>query len=120
MTAYEEQDSDIRVGPLEEQWPNIRFLGLGIWWAWIWLCYNSTALLSSFPNETRLGYVFNMYLFSTAAIASIMIIAALFWKKTSPLLERRETITFAGAVADDRSEERRVGKECRSRWSPYH
>ena len=24
------------------------------------------------------------------------------------------------ATADDRSEERRVGKECRSRWSPYH
>ena len=24
------------------------------------------------------------------------------------------------AVVDDRSEERRVGKECRSRWSPYH
>ena len=23
-------------------------------------------------------------------------------------------------LADDRSEERRVGKECRSRWSPYH
>ena len=22
--------------------------------------------------------------------------------------------------AYDRSEERRVGKECRSRWSPYH
>src|SRR5204863_9902723 len=26
----------------------------------------------------------------------------------------------AAAVAQDRSEERRVGKECRSRWSPYH
>src|SRR5690554_2471631 len=25
-----------------------------------------------------------------------------------------------GVVIDDRSEERRVGKECRSRWSPYH
>ena len=24
------------------------------------------------------------------------------------------------AVGGDRSEERRVGKECRSRWSPYH
>ena len=24
------------------------------------------------------------------------------------------------ARAYDRSEERRVGKECRSRWSPYH
>ena len=23
-------------------------------------------------------------------------------------------------VATTRSEERRVGKECRSRWSPYH
>src|SRR5256885_11278622 len=26
----------------------------------------------------------------------------------------------AHAGADARSEERRVGKECRSRWSPYH
>ena len=25
-----------------------------------------------------------------------------------------------GAKAGRRSEERRVGKECRSRWSPYH
>ena len=24
------------------------------------------------------------------------------------------------SVAESRSEERRVGKECRSRWSPYH
>jgi enoyl-CoA hydratase/carnithine racemase len=27
---------------------------------------------------------------------------------------------FDELSADDRSEERRVGKECRSRWSPYH
>ena len=25
-----------------------------------------------------------------------------------------------GSALDERSEERRVGKECRSRWSPYH
>ena len=29
-------------------------------------------------------------------------------------------MTFEGDAAVDRSEERRVGKECRSRWSPYH
>ena len=33
-------------------------------------------------------------------------------------------ITTNRAIIDetfvDRSEERRVGKECRSRWSPYH
>src|SRR2546422_6224234 len=33
------------------------------------------------------------------------------------LLERVVLIT---AVSKTRSEERRVGKECRSRWSPYH
>ena len=27
---------------------------------------------------------------------------------------------FPGYVLIHRSEERRVGKECRSRWSPYH
>ena len=34
----------------------------------------------------------------------------------------RETeIVFAGLIDEEnRSEERRVGKECRSRWSPYH
>ena len=39
-----------------------------------------------------------------------------------------QTATVSGVVKDDtgepvigeRSEERRVGKECRSRWSPYH
>ena len=30
---------------------------------------------------------------------------------------RRNRLRFGGG---DRSEERRVGKECRSRWSPYH
>src|SRR5256885_7671589 len=30
-----------------------------------------------------------------------------------------ELLCFAGNF-DRRSEERRVGKECRSRWSPYH
>src|SRR2546428_14184883 len=27
---------------------------------------------------------------------------------------------FRNSVLPNRSEERRVGKECRSRWSPYH
>ena len=28
--------------------------------------------------------------------------------------------TFREELTPNRSEERRVGKECRSRWSPYH
>src|SRR5690242_8439228 len=30
------------------------------------------------------------------------------------------TTVATNAVLESRSEERRVGKECRSRWSPYH
>ena len=29
-------------------------------------------------------------------------------------------VTDAASGVVDRSEERRVGKECRSRWAPYH
>src|SRR2546430_3131627 len=36
------------------------------------------------------------------------------------LLERGEFVDFWAMKWGDRSEERRVGKECRSRWSPYH
>ena len=33
---------------------------------------------------------------------------------------RTQMLNWAMTVAGIRSEERRVGKECRSRWSPYH
>ena len=35
-------------------------------------------------------------------------------------LARSGTIASAADLRPGRSEERRVGKECRSRWSPYH
>ena len=36
------------------------------------------------------------------------------------LLTAAKTVVMVGLVGRLRSEERRVGKECRSRWSPYH
>ena len=36
-------------------------------------------------------------------------------KREQKALDENNRVT-----ASDRSEERRVGKECRSRWSPYH
>ena len=45
-------------------------------------------------------------------------------EKTSDMQhEEVEEIRFPDYINEkvsDRSEERRVGKECRSRWSPYH
>lgn len=79
-------EDDIRVRPLEEQWPNIRFLGLGAWWAWIWLCYNSTTVMGSFPAGARPGHVLLMYLFSTPAIALVMLLAAAAYRWVEPRL----------------------------------
>ena len=47
------------------------------------------------------------------------------WEKTCRQIEenKEELQKFIDQVIkcdDFRSEERRVGKECRSRWSPYH
>jgi len=41
-------------------------------------------------------------------------------KKRSPKEVRDRVGSMLAMTALERSEERRVGKECRSRWSPYH
>ena len=41
----------------------------------------------------------------------------------SPLSKTKDDFKHLGMLSyykNSRSEERRVGKECRSRWSPYH
>ena len=80
----------------------------------------------------------------SALVRNILIYVALAWSVfqlyvSSPLVleitpwmnadvVKRVHVSFAGFLAfltypafkRSRSEERRVGKECRSRWSPYH
>src|SRR6266478_9533764 len=40
--------------------------------------------------------------------------------RAMPSIDRQAAFSGTKEVADARSEERRVGKECRSRWWPYH
>ena len=42
-----------------------------------------------------------------------------FGRKTLELVIK-QPLVLTGVTEQYRSEERRVGKECRSRWSPYH
>ena len=42
------------------------------------------------------------------------------YEKNLSLFTSDEKLTADASTAEIRSEERRVGKECRSRWSPYH
>ena len=57
------------------------------------------------------GYMFFIYMIRclgiTAAYGFLSLVVLYF-------------IPFAPKATASRSEERRVGKECRSRWSPYH
>src|SRR3712207_7187883 len=46
--------------------------------------------------------------------AALVAVAAL--GRAGPVLAQ----SYPGGTVSHRSEERRVGKECRSRWSPYH
>ena len=52
----------------------------------------------------------------TTLIDSIMKQSGL-WRDNQKIEER---VMDSGDLEKERSEERRVGKECRSRWSPYH
>lgn len=90
---------DEEPSPLAEQWPYLRFLGLGAWWAWIWLCYFSTTLVGAFPDETRPSLVLSMYLISTLAIGLTMVIAAGFHRRATILVDSRGPVVFAGVVA---------------------
>src|SRR5712672_9652 len=44
----------------------------------------------------------------------------LFLRTPKGVMPTARASALAEPIADLRSEERRVGKECRSRWSPYH
>ncbi len=79
---------------LAEQWPYLRYLGLGAWWAWIWLCYSGTGLYSLWPAGTTsiARQVGSMYLYSTPAIMCVLLVAAALWRKATPLLAKRPLV----------------------------
>ena len=42
------------------------------------------------------------------------------WRETIDIVKENDPAARTSLEVLLRSEERRVGKECRSRWSPYH
>ena len=84
----------------------------------LWVRYDLDALKKSFPKEALFGrpptiwrYAELLPVRDPANVVSLV-------ETITPILEvKRLAATFG---LQHRSEERRVGKECRSRWSPYH
>ena len=77
---------------LAEQWPYLRYLGMGGWWAWIWLCYSSMGLFVLGPAGFFAQQVGRMYLFSTPTIMLVLVAAALAWRRVTPLLGDRRFV----------------------------
>ena len=97
--------------------------------------YDTNRLRSSFlmekvmvPNEINVTYsMYDRFIFGGAVPATKELVL----ETIDKLKEKIETIYGISPLAIEakadvadkkkrRSEERRVGKECRSRWSPYH
>ena len=57
------------------------------------------------------------FLVVVAAVAALTVLPAAF---VDAQVEERIPNIYPMNGLPNRSEERRVGKECRSRWSPYH
>jgi DNA-binding CsgD family transcriptional regulator len=81
---------------LSTLWPGIRYLGLGVWLAWLFLAYSGTVWLSDIEIDG--SNLSTMFLFSTGASGVILIIAALFRKFFDTLLNFRAGV-LCGALA---------------------
>src|SRR2546426_10338593 len=89
---------------------------------------SSTAHLALFPwllHWKDPGLTFDVALHAGTLVAVVVY----FWRVWVEMFAAtaagcRSSLRSGGAQPDspgrERSEERRVGKECRSRWSPYH
>lgn len=83
---------------LDEQWPILRFLGFGFYYAWIWLSYNSSVLINPSSGEGT-DSVFVMYLTSTMALAVMLILAAAFPRRSTRVVESRPAVFACSLVA---------------------
>ena len=74
---------------------------------------------------------FFLFFFSTVALTAVFVFILFnFFDSPKELMLKREIAEYSlqyhimndrlDKMQNVRSEERRVGKECRSRWSPYH
>lgn len=84
---------------LAVQWPFLRYLGMGAWWAWIWLCYNSIELMRLMPEGQQASYVLIMYLGSTSGIATVMLVAAAMWRRFTPFIENARIVVCMSLLA---------------------
>ena len=83
---------------LDEQWPSLRFVGFGLYYAWIWLCYDSTTLLDA-SIRANADTTFAMYLASTTALGLTLVLAAAFPTVSARFAQNKPFLLAMGLLA---------------------
>ena len=105
-------------------WKNLRTRWLcSLWLGFMGVLLGSLVSIPVLTHVASLHYVNSYRVVGTCTLAAAPLLAL----AMSHLVERHSArlrlspgVLTVTVVAQLRSEERRVGKECRSRWSPYH
>ncbi len=86
-------------------------------------------VVDQLPNEKSVRDSTEVYMKNDTGAYDVYKMINGSWIVTNSNLNTKEVVTISGSGGsgtagvdsfNGRSEERRVGKECRSRWSPYH
>ena len=85
--------------------------------SWLIMTIAAAVMVAVTPGMTPVG---EPPILGIAAFALFMALINASIKPIVHLIALPFAILSLGLVTLIRSEERRVGKECRSRWSPYH
>src|SRR2546430_16611339 len=91
-----------------------RWFGVGFVTLAFVLTGHRLALTQPGPNRLKFAHTF-----TTESERAILDAAVTEFERGHPGVKIEQIISNS-EVYNTRSEERRVGKECRSRWSPYH
>src|SRR5256885_15540832 len=93
--------------------PVVDTVGTVQWHTTLWLHNNGNRVLHPFPLLTRTDT-------GTAITDATLGDDTLMMRNINTVGVRPFGVPLTAGGQGGRSEERRVGKECRSRWSPYH
>ena len=96
--SAEDRIEDTHASVLTEQWPDVGFLGMGVWWGWIWLRYGGVNALDSLSVQNAVS-VFYSYMLSTLAIAVVVLLAAVFWQRATALADNRLVVAGFALLA---------------------
>lgn len=85
---------------VEEQWPALKLVGFGFYYAWIWVSYNSNVLVSpTAPYDLPPDSISQTYLVSTLALSIALLVLSVAQGFTRRLMERNGVLLLVSLMA---------------------